>query len=168
MTDLRGEQNLGSSFIIETGHKRVKYICHTAIRHTRVSTPIDPYFGFRSVLIEIEAFNKQKIEKGDPEHQIRSVGFHFSVFTYKDYGNYGAGAQLIISDMEELARRIFLSYHCYVNPPTQIDDESLLLDYEELLKPLPKTPEEEREREFLDRLLDGTIGKNTYLAKLII
>ena len=83
----------------------------------------------------------------DLDNIITHVAFHFSVWTYSNY------------DHRELARRLYLSYKSYINPPTDLLSDTFLYETEDMLKPVPQLTEEEEEREFLDNIMDGTIGK---------
>lgn len=105
----------------------------------------------RAVLLEILKFNRKLKEEG--KVPITTVGFHFSNWTFKDYS------------VEESARRMLFGYvyfHCPVVDPSKLSDDGFLLNTEKSLRVYQMT-EEEKERDFLDKLYDGIIGASLNL-----
>ncbi|WP_426491618.1 macro domain-containing protein [Hymenobacter sp. 102] len=98
-----GEQPVGTSFIVETGHSRHPYVAHTPTM--RVPMPIHAtdhvYLAMKALIEAVTAFNT-------PQERIRVVVCP------------GLGTATGRMPVEEAARQMALAYRYYLDPPRAI------------------------------------------------
>jgi O-acetyl-ADP-ribose deacetylase (regulator of RNase III) len=105
LRDFLGEQPVGTSIIVETGHPKHPFLAHTPTM--RVPMKIEhtdyPYLAMWAMLLAVRAHNQVS------ERKIDSVACP------------GLGTGVGEMPFSEAARQMALAYRNYRNPPTRID-----------------------------------------------
>lgn len=91
---------------------------------------------------------------GQNQKIIKRIVFHSSIWTFNGM------------DFHEVAKRFYLAYQSLISPPTKpetLEDEEFLKEKEDLLRIESTKTDEEKELEFLDKLMDGSIVSRGYV-----
>lgn len=104
LDEYRGEQPVGTSVVVETGHLRHPYLAHTPTM--RIPMPIArtdyPYLSMGAMLLAVDRHNRQA------ERPIRSVACP------------GLGTGVGRMPFAEAARQMALAYRNFLSPPREI------------------------------------------------
>ncbi|HQV30425.1 MAG TPA: macro domain-containing protein [Calditrichia bacterium] len=105
LENFRGEQPIGTSFLIETGHEKHPFLAHTPTMRTpmAISLTDNVYYAMWAMLLAVDKHNRNS------DSPIGLVACP------------GLGTATGAVSFEEAARQMSVAYENFLNPPREID-----------------------------------------------